>query len=63
MNASKMPYTGSRLKVRFTVKGDIFWSDRTDKLKANTVQKRLNTMSQKKSEAVGIKYAAGKNNK
>ena len=48
-----MPYTGSKLKLRLTVNGEILVSDLIERLNANTVQKRLNTSNQIRSDVEG----------
>jgi hypothetical protein len=51
--ASNIPYTGSRLKLRLTVKGEMLDKALTERLKAKTVQKRLSTINQIKSIKLG----------
>jgi hypothetical protein len=59
--ANKMVYKGSRLKVRLSVKDEIFFKALVIKKYITTVQKTDNMISQPKSDNVGINVFAGEN--
>lgn len=63
MNASIIPYTGSRLSVRFCVKADTFCNACSDRSIAKIVHSQLNKSSHNQSADVGKKCTGGKANK
>jgi len=54
-----MPYTGSRVKVRFNVKAEIFFKQRMYRKKVKMVQTQLSINNHSQSKEVGIRLVVG----